>query len=100
MDLENEVRIKELADKYGMEDLLVVHNRVEAEAADLAVKTVSAGDPTYADPFAGVSLGLKVYHLFELKEKVNAVVYEEQIGMMEMVPDMDTVISEVSTYRG
>jgi len=100
MDLENQARIKELAEKYGVADLLVVLGTAEAEAAGLAAETVSAGDPTFAGPLAGVSLGLKAYHIFELKDEIDPAVYEEQVAMQEMVLDVDAIISEVSTYRG
>lgn len=99
MDLENQARIKELSEKYNKDDLMVVLGGAEAEAAGLAAETVVSGDPTYAGPLAGVPLGLKVYHILELKDEVNADVYEEQISMMEMVLDADAIISEVSTYR-
>jgi hypothetical protein len=100
MDLENQARIKELAEKYGKDDLIVVLGGAEAEASGLAAETVSVGDPTFAGPLAGVSLGLKSYHIFELKDQLDASVYDEQVGMMEMVLDMDAIISEVTTYRG
>lgn len=100
MDLENQARIKELAEKYGNERLLVVLGGAEAEASGLAAETVSAGDPTFAGPLAGVPLGLKAYHIFELKDQVDSSVYEEQISMMEMVLDVDAIIAEVTTYRG
>jgi len=99
MDLENQARIKDLAEKYGVQDLLVVLGGAEAEAAGLAAETVSVGDPTYAGPLAGVSLGLKAYHMFELKDEVDPAVYEEQIAMQEMVLDMDAIIAEVANYR-
>ncbi len=92
MDLENQARIKELAEKYGKEDLIVVLGGAEAEAAGLAAETVSQGDPTFAGPLAGVSLGLKAYHIFELKDEVDAQVYEDQVSMMEMVLDVDAII--------
>ena len=88
MDLENQARIKDLAEKYGNEDLIVVLGGAEAEAAGLAAETVSAGDPTFAGPLAGVPLGLKAYHMFELKDEVDPQVYEDQISMMEMVLDV------------
>ena len=100
MDLENQARIKELAEKYGKDDFIVVLGGAEAEASGLAAETVSVGDPTYAGPLSGVSLGLKAYHIFELKDEIDPSVYEEQIGMMEMVLDVDAIISEVTTYRG
>jgi glycine reductase len=99
MDLENQVRIKELTEKYGKDDLIVVLGGAEAEASGLAAETVSTGDPTFAGPLSGVSLGLKAYHVFELKDQVNADVYDEQIGMMEMVLDVDEIVNEVKTYR-
>jgi glycine reductase len=100
MDLENQARIKDLAEKYGKDDLIVILGGAEAEASGLAAETVSQGDPTYAGPLAGVSLGLKAYHIFELKEKIDPTVYDEQVGMMEMVLDVDEIIEEIKEYRG
>ena len=99
MDLENQARIKALAEKYGADDLVVVLGGAEAEASGLAAETVATGDPTYAGPLAGVPLGLKAYHMVELKDSVDPAVYDEQIAMMEMVLDVDAIIAEVSTYR-
>lgn len=89
-----------MCDKYGNEELIVVLGGAEAEASGLAAETVSTGDPTFAGPLAGVPLGLKAYHMFELKDQVDPAVYEEQIAMMEMVLDVDAIIAEVTTYRG
>ncbi len=100
MDLENQARIKALCEQYGNEDLVVVLGGAEAEASGLAAETVSAGDPTFAGPLAGVPLGLKAYHMFELKDDVDPAVYDEQISMMEMVLDVDAIKAEVTTYRG
>ena len=99
MDLENQARIKKLTDEYGNEDFIVVLGGGEAEASGLAAETVATGDPTFAGPLSGVSLGLKAYHIFELKDEVPADVYEEQISMMEMVLNVDEIIEEVKTYR-
>lgn len=99
MDLTNQQRILDLSKQYSVDDLIVVLGGAEAEAAGLAAETVSTGDPTFAGPLAGVPLGLKAYHMFELKDDVDAQVYEDQISMMEMVLDVDAIISEVSTYR-
>ena len=101
MDLENQKRVKDLAEKYGAENVVVLIGGGEAESAGLAAETVTAGDPTFAGPLAGVPLGLKVYHAVEpeFKESVDAEVYEDQIGMMEMVLDVDAIIEEVSSMR-
>ncbi len=101
MDLEIQGRVVDLVEKYGAENIIVLIGGAEAEAAGLAAETVTAGDPTYAGPLAGVSLGLRVYHVVEpeFKESVDEQVYEDQISMMEMVLDVDEIISEVSAMR-
>jgi hypothetical protein len=99
MDLENQKRVLDLSEKYGKENVVVVLGTAEAESAGLTAETVTAGDPTYAGPLAGVSLGLVVYHVFELKEEFDAQVYDDQCGMMEMVLDVDALNSEVSSMR-
>lgn len=79
MDLENQRRIKELADKLGPENLCVILGGAEAEASGLACETVTNGNPTFAGPLAGVQLGLLCYHIVEdeVKNAVNPEVYEE-----------------------
>lgn len=101
MDLENQKRVKDAADKYGKENVMVIIGAAEAEAAGLAAETVTLGDPTFAGPLAGVALGLAVYHAVEpeFKNEVNPEVYEEQIGMMEMVLDVDSIIEEMNNIR-
>ena len=101
MDLENQKRVKEFADQYGCENLVVVLGASEAEASGLAAETVTAGDPTYAGPLTGVQLGLLVYHVCEpqMKEEFDPAVYDEQISMMEMVLDVDEIIGEMEAIR-
>ncbi len=101
MDLENQKRVKEFYDQYGKDDLVVLLGAAEGEAAGLAAETVTLGDPTYAGPLAGVSLGLTVYHICEpeVKEEIDESVYDEQISMMEMVLDVDDIISEMKAIR-
>ena len=101
MDLENQKRVKEFYDQYGKDDLVVLLGAAEGEAAGLAAETVTLGDPTYAGPLAGVSFGPAVYHICEpeIKAEVDEAVYEEQISMMEMVLDVDDIISEMNAIR-
>lgn len=101
MDLENQRRVKELAEKYGAENCIVIIGGSEADSAALAAETVTAGDPTYAGPLAGVPLGLRVYHAVEaeFKESVDADVYDEQVGMMEMVLDVDAIVEKMKEIR-
>jgi hypothetical protein len=101
MDLENQKRVKAAVDNYGAENVIVLLGAAEAEAAGLAAETVTNGDPTFAGPLAGVSLGLRVYHCVEdeFKNQVDPAVYQEQIGMMEMVLNVDEIVSEMKSMR-
>ena len=101
MDLENQKRVKEFAEKYGPENVVVILGAAEGEAAGLAAETVTNGDPTFAGPLTGVQLGLSVYHICEdeIKAEVDPAVYDEQISMMEMVLDVEDIASEMSSIR-
>ncbi len=101
MDLENQNRVKKAVEDFGGENVIVIIGAAEGEAAGLAAETVTNGDPTYSGSLAGVQLGLRCYHVFEeeFKQEVDASVYDEQIGMMEMVLDVEGVISEMKDIR-
>ena len=98
MDLENQKRVKEFAEQYGPENLVVLLGAAEGEASGLAAETVTNGDPTYAGPLTGVQLGLKVYHVCEpeIKEEFDPAVYDEQVSMMEMVLNVDEIVDEMT----
>ena len=101
MDLENQKRVKDFADQYGPENIVVLLGAAEGEGAGLAAETVTNGDPTFAGPLTGVQLGLTVYHICEpeIKAEVDPAVYDEQVGMMEMVLDVDDIVSEMQAIR-
>ena len=101
MDLEIQQRVKDLAEKHGAENVVVVLGGAEAEASGLSAETVVLGDPTYAGPLAGIALNLAVYHVIEpeIKGEADAGVYDEQCGMMEMVLEVDEIIKEVKSIR-
>ena len=58
MDMENQTRVLELAEKYGKDNVVVILGGAEAEASGLAAETVTTGDPTFAGPLTGVQLEL------------------------------------------
>ena len=101
MDLENQKRVKGFAEEYGPENVVVIVGAAEGEAAGLAAETVTLGDPTFAGPLTGVQLGLTVYHVCEPERKAefDEAVYDEQVGMMEMVLDVDDIVSEMQAIR-
>jgi len=101
MDLENQNRVKNAAEQHGPENVVIVIGAAEGEAAGLAAETVTNGDPTFAGSLSGVSLGLRVIHCVEqdFKDAVDAAVYDEQIGMMEMVLNVDEIVDEMKSIR-
>lgn len=101
MDLENQGRIKELAERYEKGDVIVVLGASDPESVKLVAETVTLGDPSYAGALAGVQLGLPVYHILEpeLKAQVDPKVYQQQVGMMEMVLDVPTLIAPLRKMR-
>ena len=101
MDLENQKRVLNISEEHGPENVVVLLGAAETEAAGLAAETVTAGDPTYAGPLAGVQLGLSVFHVCEneIKDEVDSNVYDDQISMMEMVMDVDDIAKEMSSIR-
>jgi len=101
MDLQNQQRIKDAAEKYGADNIIVVIGASDAEGAGIYAETVTVGDPTYAGPLAGVSLGLPVYHILDplMKAEADPQVWEDQISMMEMVLDGESLTNAVAEIR-
>ena len=102
MDPENQDQIKALVDRFGADDLVVVLGAADPEALEVATETVTAGDPSYIGPLAGVPLGLPVLHIFEdeVKSQVDPSVYEEQVGLLELALDTDAVREAMKRARG
>jgi glycine reductase len=101
MDLQNQQRVLDAANQYGAENVVVVLGSADPDGAGFYAETVTAGDPTFAGPLAGVSLGLPVYHVFDevIKAEVDPSVWEEQVGMMEMVLDPAKLAASVAEMR-
>ena len=102
MDPENQDQIKAIVDRFGADDLVVVLGAADPEALEVAAETVTAGDPSYVGPLAGVSLGLPVLHIFEdaVKEQIDPAVYQEQVGLLELALDTDAVKETMRKARG
>lgn len=101
MDPENQDRIKSLADRFGGE-LVVILGAADPEALEVATETVTAGDPSYVGPLAGVQLGLPVMHILEdqVKEQIDPAIYEKHIRLLELAVDGDAVRAAMRKARG
>lgn len=67
----------------------------------MMAETVTAGDPTYTGPLAGVSLGLPVYHVTEpeIRESADASVYQDQIGVSEIAMETEPIWETIRAIR-
>ncbi len=101
MDLSTQETIKRLVDQHGADTLLVLLGAPDAESAGIAAETVVLGDPSWAGPLAGAQLGLPVYHILEdqVRDAVPAEVWEEQVGLMVDVLEVDAIADAVQEFR-
>ena len=101
MDLQNQQRVKDVAEKYGAENVVVIFGSSDAEGAEIYAETVTNGDPTYAGPLHGVPMRLAVYDIFEeeIRGEADPAAWEENISMMEMVLDPEALAAAVKGIR-
>jgi hypothetical protein len=80
----------------------VILGAAEPDYVEMMAETVTAGDPTYTGPLAGVSLGLPVYHVTEpeIKQVTEPSVYRDQIELSEIAMETDKIWERVRTVRG
>ncbi len=101
MDLEVQGRVKELAEEYGKDDLVVLLGAPNVDAARVQFETMTRGDPTYAGPLGGVELGLEVYHVFEpeVKEIIDPARYNDLIETLELGLESDAIVEAIQQSR-
>ena len=85
----------------GTQDMVVLLGTPNAESSKLYGLTVTEGDPSWAGVLAGVRLELPVYHITEpeIKSQVDPQVYEEQVGLIEMVLDSGEILETMQKVR-
>ncbi len=64
--------------------------------------TVDQGDPAWAGALAGAALGLSAYHIIEpeIKEQIDPDTYEAEVGLAELVLDVDEIARALQEVRG
>jgi glycine reductase len=102
MDLAHQEAILKVVQERGKENVVVVLGSPDPESAELAAETVVNGDPTFAGPLAGVSLGLPVYHILEpeVRQAVDPKVYRDAVGLMEAALPAAEISAVVRRIRG
>lgn len=101
MDQVVQEKLKQAAEKYGNENVIVILGSPDEDSADIFAETVTVGDPTYAGPLAGVALGLSVYHILEdeIKAQIPEEIYQDQIGIMELSLDKEGICNAIQQAR-
>jgi glycine reductase len=71
------------------------------ESSELYAVTMTEGDPSWAGALAGVSLNLPVYHITEdeIKAQSDPDLYEDEVGISEMVLDLEPIKMSVKSVR-
>ncbi len=101
MDLEDQAEVQRMVETMDRQHTIVLLGQPDPNSSALFAETVTRGDPTWAGPLAGVSLGLPVYHILEpvVKAQMDQALYEEHVGLMEMTADVDEIVTRVQGYR-
>jgi glycine/sarcosine/betaine reductase complex component A len=101
VDLEVQGRVKQLAEEYGKNDLIVLLGAPNVDAARVQFETMTRGDPTYAGPLGGIELDLPVYHVFE--PEVKAIIdpnrYSDLIETLELGLEADAIVEAIQQSR-
>ena len=105
MDPENQSRVKKIAkdseNDGDLDNIIVVLGASDIEGALISAETVTTGDPSFAGPLAGVSLGLPTYHILEpeMKQVIPEDVYQENLGIWELTLDTEEIGREFRAVR-
>ena len=72
------------------------------ESTKLYAMTVNQGDPSWAGVLAGAALGLPAYHIIEpeIKAQIDAATYEAEVGLADMVLDVEEIAKATKEVRG
>jgi hypothetical protein len=101
MDLEDQATVQQTVDVLDRENTVVLLGQPDPNSSLLFAQTVTSGDPTWAGPLAGVSLGLPVYHILEpeIRAQIPDELYAEHVGLMEMVAEVEKIVDGVRAAR-
>jgi betaine reductase len=88
-------------EQYGKDNLIVILGAPDADSAELYAETVVRGDPSWAGPLAGVSLGLPVFHILEpeIKGQIDPSVYKEHLELMDIALDAERISQALHKVR-
>jgi glycine/sarcosine/betaine reductase complex component A len=81
--------------------VVVVLGTPNPESSRLYALTVTEGDPAWAGVLAGTALRLPVYHITEpeIAAQVPPALYEQEVGVAQMVLDAAEIASALQEVR-
>lgn len=83
--------MKALAEQFGTEELVLVFGLNQLFNLRIMATTFKEGDPSFAGALGGVALGLRSYHIFELKDDVPPEVWEREMAFKELEMEEEQV---------
>lgn len=101
MDLEGQGRIKQVVEQAGAENVIAVLGANSPTAVEMTALTLKSGDPSYAGPLAGVSLGIPSFHILEpeITAQVDPSLYERELALPLMAMDVTEVTAPLKAIR-
>ena len=89
-------------ERVGADNLVVLLGTPTPESTKLYAMTVTEGDPAWAGALAGANLGLPAYHITEpeIKDQIDAAIYEAEVGLADMVLDTEEIVRAIKEVRG
>src|SRR6056297_873794 len=101
MDLEEQGNIARLVASGHRERMVAMLGTPNPASTRMVAMTLRDGDTSYAGPLAGIPLGLPVYHILEeqVKQSIDAEVYEREVGPMEFVLESAGIINALESIR-
>ena len=90
-----------MTDRLGTEGMVVILGTPNAESSRLYGLTVTEGDPSWAGVLAGAHLNLPAHHITEpeIKAQIDPDIYEDQVGLTEIVLDTSEIREVLSRVR-
>lgn len=95
--------MKALAERFGAGHLVLVFGLNQPFSLRIMASTFKDGDPSFAGALGGVALGLKSYHVFELKNEIPAEVWQREMAFKELEmeeEDIDAICTLMREIRG
>ena len=101
-DPEDQESIKNIIDRDGKDNLIVVIGAPDAESTELYAETLVHGDPSWTGALAGIALELPVYHILEpeIKSQVDSEVFQKHLALMDIALDVDKIAEGLNRVRG